>query len=354
MELPRIFVNVNGTVCPPGTGALSPLDHGFLYGDSVYETVRTYYGQIFLLGAHLDRLQRSLDRVFLSLPLTRKHLEREIARTLADARGDGMFESDDNVGMRIVVSRGVGPIGLDVTRCSEPIYLIYVFPIPVEQRSLEPDEPLRDEGLRIVISKTRRNSPRALDPSIKSGNFLNNILAFKDAHDASADEAILCNSEGYLAEGTTCNVFVVNDGLVWTPHPYGILDGITRAVLFEEAKKAGLELGETNIPAEALFSADEVFITSSVRGVAPVSFVNGRVVGDGRVGPVTRQLQKMYLARVEAECGPAAIEGRPASKKRSVTKSPSRASSRLDSSRIDSVGSRPVAASEPDFDERAL
>jgi branched-chain amino acid aminotransferase len=288
----RIFINVNGTITPAEEARVSPLDHGFLYGDSVYETIRTYFRKPFLLGRHLDRLQRSLDKIFLPLPLSRKELEAEILRSLAGVPLEG------DAGARIVVSRGVGPIGLDVTKCPKPSYLIYVFELPAELVPIA-----STEGIAVVISKTRRNSPRALDPAIKSGNFLNNILAFKDAQDAAAQEALLCNAEGYLAEGTTSNVFVAKNDLVWTPNAYGILDGITRAVLFEEAAKVGVPLGETNIPPEALFSADEVFITSSIRGVVPVTRVNGRTVGSGSRGPITRRFQELYTARVERECG---------------------------------------------------
>ncbi|HZN58299.1 MAG TPA: aminotransferase class IV [Planctomycetota bacterium] len=301
----RIFVNVNGVLTSAEEAHVSPLDHGFLYGDSVYETVRTYQKRPFLLGRHLDRLQRSLDRIFLSLPLNRKELEAEVLRTLTEVP----IETD--VGARIVVSRGVGPIGLDVTRCPRASYLIYVFELAPDAVPPEASPGSSGGGISIVVSKVRRNSPRALDPAIKSGNFLNNILAFKDAKDAGADEALFCNVEGYLAEGTTSNVFVAKNDFVWTPNPFGILDGITRAVLFEEAVGAGIRIGETNIPPEALFSADEVFITSSIKGVVPVTRVNGKVVGSGARGPITHKFQELYARRVARECGPAGGEAAP-------------------------------------------
>jgi branched-chain amino acid aminotransferase len=294
---PRVFVNLNGAIGPAEEARISPLDHGFLYGDSVYETVRTYFRRPFLLERHLDRLQRSLDRIFLPLPLSRKELEAEVLRSLSSVPIEG------DAGARIVISRGVGPIGLDVTKCPSPSFLIYVFELAPEAAPPEASPRAGGGGISVVISKTRRNSPRALDPAIKSGNFLNNILAFKDAQDAGAQEALLLNAEGYLAEGTTSNVFVVKNDLVWTPNPFGILDGITRGVLFEEAAAAGLPLGETNIPPEALFSADEVFITSSIRGVVPVTSVNGRKIGSGVRGPITHRFQELYAARVERECG---------------------------------------------------
>jgi branched-chain amino acid aminotransferase len=295
----RIFININGAFSSAEEARISPMDHGFLYGDSVYETIRTFRGRPFLLHRHLDRLQRSMDKVFMPLPISRKELEAQILRSLA--------ETPIDVAARIVVSRGEGPIGLDVTKCPRSSYLIYVFelaPGAIPQESL-PDSDGR--GISVVISKTRRNSPRALDPAIKSGNFLNNILAFKDAKDANAEEAILLNAEGFIAEGTTSNVFVAKGDFIWTPNAFGILDGITRGVLFEEAAKAGIALGETNIPPEAVFTADEVFITSSIRGVVPVTRVNGRTVGygpnAGSRGPLTKRMQELYLQRMERECG---------------------------------------------------
>ncbi len=303
---PRIFINIGGTITPAEEARISPMDHGFLYGDSVYETVRTYHRRPFLLSRHLDRLQRSLDKIFLPLPLSQRELEGEIVRTL------GAVPIEGDVGARIVVSRGVGPIGLDVTKCPSPSFMIYVFELAPEAVPPEASPGSDGGGISVVISKTRRNSPRALDPAIKSGNFLNNILAFKDARDAGAHEALLCNQEGYLAEGTTSNVFVAKNGFAWTPNAFGILDGITRGVLFEEAVKAGIPTGETNIPPEALFSADEVFITSSIKGVVPVTRVNGRTVGSGVRGPITLRLQELYAARVDRECGEAAADAAPA------------------------------------------
>ena len=304
----RVYINVNGTLTPAEEARISPLDHGFLYGDSVYETIRTFHGKPFLLSRHLDRLQRSLDRIFLSFPMTRKAFEEEVLRSLDEAPIEG------EAGARLVVSRGTGPIGLDLTKCPKASYMIYVFELAPGAVPPESLPTSNGAGIAVVISKTRRNSPRALDPAIKSGNFLNNILAFKDAQDAGAQESLLLNTEGYLAEGTTSNVFVAKDDLVWTPNTFGILDGITRAVLFEEAARAGITLGETNIPPEALFTADEVFITSSIRGIVPVTRVNGRTVGSGKRGPITRRMQEIYAARVEEECGNAPARARKAAR----------------------------------------
>ena len=306
----RAFVNIGGTVQPASEVRVPVLDHGFLYGDSVYETIRPYRGGPFLLDRHLDRLQRSIDRTFLALPVTRRGLEAEVLRTVdevrrrlvAEAPGGGPGSEAPDVGIRVIVSRGVGPIGLDISKCPTPTCWILVYEL--SPHSVPPEAYPESSGgtVSVVISKIRRNSPRALDPAIKSGNFLNNILAFKDARDAGAIEAFLCNAEGYLAEGTTSNLFVAKNDLVWTPHAYGILDGITRGVLFEEAAAVGIRIGETNIPPEALFSADEVFFTGSIKGVVPVGRVNGRTIGSGRRGPITHRLQVLDAARMEREC----------------------------------------------------
>jgi branched-chain amino acid aminotransferase len=290
----RMVINVDGEIRPWREAKVPAMDHGFLYGDSVYETVRTYGGVPFLIDRHLDRLQRSLDRVFLPLPINRKELQGEIERTVKAY--EDVYRTGEDVVMRLVMSRGLGPIGLDFALCERSSFMIYVFELP------HLPESLYEAGIPVVVSKIRRNHPRAIDPAIKCGNFLNNILAFKDAKDAGAHEAIFCNSEGYLAEGTTSNVFLVKDGMVWTPHPMGILDGITRGVVFEEGRAAGISIGETNIPPEALFNADEAFITSSLKAVLAITRVNGRLVGNGKPGPLTNRLLDLYLARVEREC----------------------------------------------------
>lgn len=309
----KIFVNIQGEIQPAESASVNVMDHGFLYGDSVYETIRTFNRTPFLLGRHLDRLQRSLGKIFLEMPCSRDELETQVQKTI-----DKVPISGDLI-MRIVISRGVGPLGLDIGTCAQPRYMLYALELTPESIPEEADPDRGGGGVHIVVSKVRRNSPRALDPSIKSGNFLNNILAFKEARDARAHDAVLCTSDGYLAECTTANIFLVKDSFIWTPRSWGILDGITRAVLFEEAESAGMPIGETDIPPEALFNADEVFITSSVKGVVPVCLVNGRGVGQagsapGLRGPVTQKLQRLYQERMEKECRPVR-EGPPRAKK---------------------------------------
>jgi branched-chain amino acid aminotransferase len=290
----EILINHQGRIAPASEVLLPALDHGFLYGDSVYETLRTFHGKPFRLDRHLERLRRSMQRLRLDSPCGEEELELEVQRIIGrfqEIQGRGT-----DVALRIVVTRGVGPISLDITRCREPRFLIYAFGVP------ENLPELLETGIAAVISSVRRNHPSALDPSIKSGNFLNNILAFQDAQAAGAHEAILLAADGYVAEGTTSNVFLVKNGSVYTPSPYGILDGITRSVVQEICRELDRPFTESRIPVAELLAADEAFITSSVRGLVPVVSINGRKLGDGRPGALTRQLIAGYQKVVDREC----------------------------------------------------
>ncbi len=297
LESQQILINVDGEILGADAAVVSAMDHGFLYGDSAYETLRTYHRRPFLIVPHLERLERSLERIFLEPPRTRAELEREVTRTIA-AHGEAHGTQGD-VAIRLVVTRGPGPIGLDLSRCLSPRFLIYAFPARIV-----PEEHIRD-GISVVVSHIRRNHPSALDPGIKSGNFLNNILAYRDAREAGAQEAILLSADGHVAEGTTSNIFTVSRGTVVTPGTFGILEGITRAVAIELARADGVEVEERDVQVEELLGADEVFITSSGRGIVPVTLVNRLRIGDGRPGRVTRRLLELYARRVEEECGPA-------------------------------------------------
>ncbi|MBI4582432.1 MAG: aminotransferase class IV [Planctomycetes bacterium] len=292
---PKILININGEVLPAQEAFVPAMDHGFLYGDSVYETLRTYHGRPFLLDRHLDRLERSMEKIGLAAPCPRRELGEEVQRTV-EAHWETYGKIPD-LAVRLVVSRGEGHFGLDIALCPNPHLLIYCYPVPVLA------ERCYQEGIALVISETRRNHPRALDPMVKSGNFLNNILAYRDAKKAGAHEAILLTADGFVAEGTTSNLFMVKGGTVLTPEAVGILDGITRAMVLEEAAAAGIPAEEAAIAVEALLAADEAFITSSLRGLVPAARIHGLPVGDGRPGKITRRLMQLYEALVERECG---------------------------------------------------
>jgi len=284
------LANVNGVITPLHAATVPVADHGFLYGESVYETLRTYGGRPFLVERHLDRLERSAAAIRLQLPWGRGQLVSEIERTLAQANDAGT-----GLVIRIIASRGPGPLGYDPSLCAAPTLVILV-------RDLDPvPAGDRDVGIHAVVATVRRNPIEALNPRIKSSNLLNNILAAHQALDAGASEAILFNTSGYLAEGTLTNVFMVREDLIMTPSlECGILSGLTRELLLELARAGGMRCEEGLYLRQDLNEADEVLLTSTTREVLPVARLDSHPVGAGSRGPVTRKLQEMFRRRVEA------------------------------------------------------
>jgi len=283
-----IRVHIDGRVCLPEEAKISVFDRGFLYGDSVYETIGTVHGRLFAATDHLVRLERSAERIGLRTP-PRAELERAIAETMAAA---GNAESR----VRIMVSRGPGKLDLDPASAHDPKLIVIVGP-------LNPPSPeMYRRGVGVAIVSVARNSPRAIDPAVKSGNYLNNVLALGEARRRDgAYEAILCAADGSIAEGASSNVFVVSAGAVLTPPTeIGILDGITRAKVLELCRANEIPARPVRLSPEELRGADEVFITSATRAVLPVTRVDGQPVGTGEPGPVTRRLMGAYdeLARV--------------------------------------------------------
>ena len=246
-----------GEIVPAREATVSVLDHGFLYGDSIYETVRTFGGRLFDLEAHLDRLERSAAALGLTLPLPRAELTARIEETAAVA-------APAEAGVRVMISRGAGPLGIDPEPCQEPELLIYAW------RLSSGPHPQRDTGVRLAVATVRRNPPEALDPAIKSGNFLNNIQALREARGRDFDDAILLTIDGHVAEGTTWNLFWRRGETLHTGVDDGILQGVTRRWVFEAAERLGIPLERGSFPPEDLFAAEEAFITSSVRGILPV------------------------------------------------------------------------------------
>jgi branched-chain amino acid aminotransferase len=286
------LVSVNGRITPPGEAAVSPLDRGFLYGDSVYETLRTYGGVPFRLGPHIDRLRRSAEA--LGIPHERATVDpgEAVAALLAAA---GRDDHPDRA-LRIILTRGVGGIGYDPAGCGPPTVVVHVRPMPEL-----PAEWYR-EGVDVAVVPVTRNARSALDPAIKSSNLLNNYLAWEAGRRLRVFEPILLNPEGLLAEGATSNLFVVRDGRLRTPDlGAGLLAGITRAAVLEAARGGGLDVEETDLRPAALRDADEVFLTSTLKGVLPVRRADGWPVRDGRPGPLTRRVMEMFSALVQAE-----------------------------------------------------
>jgi branched-chain amino acid aminotransferase len=284
------LANINGTIAPLERATVPVNDHGFLYGDSVYETVRTYRRRPFVLERHLERLERSAAGIRLPLPWSRRQLAGEIERTLAAAGtgGEGEFV------IRIIATRGPGPLGYDPDLCPHPTMVILLRPLK------PPSVSDREIGISVVVATLRRNPIEALDPRIKSSNLLNNILAAQQAKDAGAFEAIFFNTAGFLAEGTLTNVFFVKAGAARTPSlDCGILSGVTRDLVLDLSARNGAPIEQGLYREADLRCADEIFLTSTTREVLPVARLDGRPVGAGSRGPFTRRLQELFGARVE-------------------------------------------------------
>ncbi len=282
-----IRVHIDGGVCLPEAAKVSIFDRGFLYGDSVYETIGTAYGRLFAARDHLVRLERSAERIGLRAP-PRATIERAIAETVAAA---GNPESR----VRVILTRGAGKLDLDPATADDTQLIVIVFPLGA------PTPEMYDKGVAVAIVSITRNSPLAIDPAVKSGNYLNNVLALGEARRrCRAYEAILCAGDGSIAEGSTSNVFAVVGGEVRTPPPeVGILDGITRAKAIELCRANQIPFSQQRISPAELRGADEVFITSATRGVLPVTTIDEKPVGPGVPGPVTKRLMALYdeLAR---------------------------------------------------------
>lgn len=277
-----MYVFLNGRVVEETDACVSVFDHGFLYGDGIYETMRSYGGIIFMLDRHMERLALSASLIRLSLP-GRDFLRDAIYKTM---ESNGLSDAY----VRITVSRGEGPIGLDPGLCKEPTVVV------VAKKFREYPAACYEKGVELVLAKTKRNLAEALDPRIKSLNFLNNILAKTEALERGAYEAIMLNKEGYIAEGTVSNIFFVRDGRLCTPSvEVGILEGITREVVIGAAKGDGIEVKEGMFRPDDIFPAEEVFITNTTGEVMPVSRFEGSPY---RVGKMTRRLHDLYRGEV--------------------------------------------------------
>lgn len=277
----KVWLSTHGRVLDPEQATISVFDRGFLYGDSVYETVRTSHGRVVDLDAHLQRLRRSAEGIAFELPFGDADISAAIERTLAAA--------DNPISrVRVIVTRGTGPIALDTHVAESPVLVILVSPW------VDPSPEERLRGISAVIVG-RQGSLR---PGLKTGNYLGNILALRQAQDQGGDDAIMCNAEGTVAEAPTANVFMVTGGHVHTPSlAAGLLAGITRDVVIRlVGERLGLPMTEREILVDELRSADELFLTSSVRGVMPVTALDGVRVGDGSAGPITRRVIAAYDA----------------------------------------------------------
>jgi branched-chain amino acid aminotransferase len=284
-------IYIDGKYFDERNAKISVFDHGLLYGDGVFEGIRAYHGRVFRLQEHIERLFCSAKAILLTIPLTHQEMMRAVLDTCRRNKlRDGYI--------RLVVTRGAGTLGLNPNRCQHPAVIIIA-----DKIQLYPPE-LYAKGLDIVTVPTTRNLHSALNPAIKSLNYLNNILAKIEANNSGCEEAILLNAEGFVSECTGDNLFIIRRGdLLTPPLSAGALYGITRSVVIELARQAGMTVSEPNLTRYDLFNADECFLTGTGAELIPVVKIDGRVIGTGEPGPRFRQLASEYhaLTKVSGE-----------------------------------------------------
>jgi branched-chain amino acid aminotransferase len=271
-------VYLDGEFVPKEQACVSVFDHGFLYGDGVFEGIRVYNGRVFELESHLERLYSSARYIMLEVPMS---LQELLEATVETVRRNGLRDGY----IRLVVSRGPGDLGLDPRRCPKPTVVIIADDIQLYPKSVY------EHGIELITVSTRKNLPQALNPAVKSLNYLNNILAKVETVRAGLDEGIMLNHEGFVAECTGDNIFIARDGdLVTPPTSAGILRGVTRKVVMSLAREAGIPVREELFTQFDVYNAAECFLTGTAAEIVGVVKVDGRLIGDGKPGPITRQL----------------------------------------------------------------
>ncbi len=279
----KTIININGEICRPEDAKISVFDRGFLFGDSVYEVAKTYQGIPFLLQDHLDRLWKSASRLEMHLTISQDEVSAEINKALAELGVEEAY-------FRIILTRGEGPISLDPGEGVKNNLII------IAQEHLPYPSTWYENGVHVVITNVVRVSKESVDPNVKSGNYLNNVMAFMQAKREKAFDSIMLNHKGYVTQGTTSNVWIVKDNTIKTPPlQAGILEGITRKTLLQLAKSDdSLKIEQVNFTAEELINADECFLTSTMKEIVPVTQVDNSPIGTGTVGPLTVKLHSLY------------------------------------------------------------
>lgn len=276
------LIFLNGEFVKKEDAVISVYDHGFLYGDGVFEGIRAYEGNVFRLKEHLDRLYDSAKSIMLTIPYTIEEMTHVVAETLRRNNLDSGY-------VRLVVSRGVGDLGLDPRNCKMATVICIAEPLRIYPKELY------ETGLEIITVATRRNRSDVLSPMVKSLNYLNNILVKIEANLAGAPEALMLNDQGYVAEGSADNIFIVKGNKILTPPGHvGALVGVTRNAIIDVAKEKGYDITESVFTRHEVYTADEVFLTGTAAEVIPVSKVDGRVIGDGNPGPITLELTDAF------------------------------------------------------------
>ena len=280
----ELLIYIDGKFYPESEAKISVFDHGFLYGDGVFEGIRSYNGVVFKLKEHIDRLYNSAKAIMLDIPMTKDEMIEAVLKTL---RKNGLKDAY----IRLVVTRGKGDLGLDPRKCPKPSVIIIA--VPLLQLY---DEKVRERGMSMIVSWVRRDSVDATTHEIKSLNYLNSILAKIEANNAGADEAIILDPNGFICEATGENIFIVKDGKLFTPpSTSGTLPGITASVIKEIAQKLGYQVIEKGITVTELYCADEAFLTGTAAEVMPIREVNKRQIGEGKMGPITRQILEKFM-----------------------------------------------------------
>jgi branched-chain amino acid aminotransferase len=272
------IIYLNGQFVEKNKAVISVFDHGFLYGDGVFEGIRVYEGNVYKLDEHIRRLYESAHSIMLHIPHSKEQFKDIIVDTVCQNKLTNAY-------IRVVVSRGAGDLGLDPRNCAEPTVIVIAEALAIFA------EELYESGLKIASVVNRRSNPDVLNPQIKSLNYLNNILIKLSSIQANADEALILNRDGYVTEGSADNIFIIKNGTIHTPPIYlGVLEGVTRNAIISIAKEAGFTVDETPFTLHDVYVADEVFLTGTAAEVIPVVMVDGRQIGCGKPGDVTKTL----------------------------------------------------------------
>ena len=285
-------VNINGTLHQGQDATISVFDRGFLFGDSIYEVTRTYNGIPFLLDEHFDRLWNSANLIHMGLPYSRQYLTEQILTTI-----HGAELNKKEAFIRLIITRGVGEIGLDPDLAQNTNLIIFAKEQPINPSWWY------QQGVEIVVAKVERNPKKALDPNVKSGNYLNNVMAMIQAKEKKTYDAVMLNSQGHVTECSTSNVWIVKGNQIFTPPlSAGILKGITRTKILELLLENKYQFAEKNITAEELKNADECFLTSSTKEIIPVVKIDDQIIGQGKPGIITNKIHNNLKDYIQKYC----------------------------------------------------